>query len=106
MLVLEPLEPGVILWAERDSIEEIQSLGVRCGQLAIPGTMPLTPAAAQEWKTAIDRAGFTLVTVFAAYDGESYADVATVQRTVGFIPPATRAEREERTFAVSDFAAA
>ena len=29
----------------------------------------------------------------------------TVQRTVGFIPPATRAEREARTLAVSDFAA-
>lgn len=103
---LEPLEPGVIFWAGRDTLAEIQSLGVRCGQLAIPGDMRLTPAAAEEWKTALDRAGFTLVTVFAAYDGESYADAATVQRTVGFIPPATRAGREQRTFEVSDFAAA
>ena len=106
MQVLEPLEPGVIFWAERDTLAEIQSLGVRCGQLAIPGDMRLTPAVAEEWKTAIGRADFTLVTVFAAYDGESYADAATVQRTVGFIPPATRAEREQRTFEVSDFAAA
>ena len=47
-----------------------------------------------------------MVTLFAAYQGEDYADIPTVQRTVGFIPPATRAEREERTLAVSDMAAA
>lgn len=106
MQVLEPLEPGVIFSAERDTLAGIQSLGVRCGQLAIPGDMRLTPAVAEEWKTALDRAGFTLVTVFVTYEGESYADVATVQRTVGFIPPATRAARELRTCEVSDFAAA
>jgi sugar phosphate isomerase/epimerase len=44
--------------------------------------------------------------VFAAYKGEDYADVPTVQRTVGFIPPKTREERERRTYEVSDFAAA
>jgi len=103
---LEPLEPGVMFWAERDSLAEIQSLGVRCGQLGIAGDMPLTLETAEEWKTALGRAGFTVVTVFAAYEGESYADAATVQRTVGFIPPATRAAREHRTFKVSDFAAA
>jgi len=46
------------------------------------------------------------VTVFAAFSGEDYADAPTVQRTVGFIPPATRAEREARTIEISDFAAA
>ena len=103
---LEPLEPGAMFWAERDKLEEIQGLGVRCGQLGIAGDMRLTPGIAAEWKAALESAGFTLVTVFAAYDGESYADAATVQRTVGFIPPATRAAREQRTFEVSDFAAA
>jgi sugar phosphate isomerase/epimerase len=43
--------------------------------------------------------------VFAAYIGEDYADISTVQRTVGFVPPDTRAERELRTLAVADFAA-
>jgi sugar phosphate isomerase/epimerase len=49
---------------------------------------------------------FSLVTVFAAYDGENYADIPTVQRTVGFIPPKSREDRERRTYEVSDFAAA
>ncbi len=104
---LEPLEIGVMFWAGGDPLEtirEVKSLGVRCGQLGIPGEMELD-GAAQAWKQALEAEQFRLVTVFAAYRGESYADIPTVQRTVGFIPPATRQEREERTYAVSDFAA-
>src|SRR5205823_139637 len=65
----------------------------------------LTETAAADWKNAIEEQEFTIVTVFAAYNGESYADIPTVQRTVGFIPRDSRAEREQRTYAVSDFAA-
>lgn len=107
MQVLNPLEPGVMFWAGRDpheTLRELKSLGVRCGQMGIPGDLPLEGAAAP-WKAALADERFTVVTIFAAYMGESYADIPTVQRTVGFIPPATRAEREQRTFAVSDFAA-
>ncbi len=105
---LKPLEIGVMFWAGRDPLEtirEVKGLGVRCGQLGIPGDLELD-GAADAWKQALEAEDFTLVTVFAAYKGEDYADIPTVQRTVGFIPPATRAEREERTYAVSDFAAA
>jgi sugar phosphate isomerase/epimerase len=105
MQVLNPLEPGAMFWAGRDSVAAMKSLGVRCGQLGIPGGMALTESAAAQWKADLERERFTLVTVFAAYDGESYADIPTVQRTVGFIPPATRAGRERRTLEVSDFAA-
>jgi sugar phosphate isomerase/epimerase len=102
---LKPLEPGVMFWAGRDSLDDVRSAGVRCGQLGLPGDMQLTAAAAAEWKQSLEKAQFTLVTVFASYLGESYADIPTVQQTVGFIPPATRDEREQRTYAVSDFAA-
>lgn len=104
MQTLKPLEPGVVFWPERDDLAVIRSLGVRCGQMVVHGNMELTAAAAQ-WKTSLKEAGFQLITVFAAYDGEDYADIPTVQRTVGFIPQATRRQREERTLAVSDFAA-
>ena len=106
MQALKDREPGVMFWAGRDSLDEIQSLGVRCGQLGVAGDVALDAGFAARWKSDLDRAGFTLVTVFAAYIGESYADIPTVQRTVGFIPRDTRAERERRTFEVSDFAAA
>jgi len=104
-LNLKPLETGVMFWAERDHVSEIRSLGVRSGQLAIPGTMALTPAAAETWKAELAREEFTVVTVFATFEGEDYADIPTVERTVGFIPAGTRAAREQRTFQVSDFAA-
>lgn len=105
MQSLKPLEPGVMFWAGRDPLDDVRSLGVRCGQLGLPGGMELTGAAAAQWKQDLDAARFTLVTVFASYEGESYADIPTVQRTVGFIPRSTREEREQRTYAVSDFAA-
>jgi len=107
MQPLRDLEIGVMFWAGRDpgeTVRELKSLGVRCGQLGIPGDMPLEGAAAA-WKEALAEEDFTVVTVFAAYAGESYADIPTVARTVGFVPAATRRERELRTLAVSDFAA-
>jgi sugar phosphate isomerase/epimerase len=103
---LNDREVGVMFWAGRDNLAEIRSLGVQCGQLGVPGDLELTKPVAAEWKTALDAAQFPLVTVFAAYNGEAYADIPTVQRTVGFIPRETRAEREQRTYQVIDFAAA
>jgi sugar phosphate isomerase/epimerase len=102
MPTLTPLEAGVVFWGERDSLGGIRALGVRCGQLVVPGGMKLGPEAVAAWKAD----DFTISTVFAAYDGEDYADIPTVQRTVGFIPPATRAARERRTIEISDFARA
>jgi sugar phosphate isomerase/epimerase len=102
---LAPMEVGVMFWAERDRLEEMKAMGVRCGQLGVPGSMELNDLAAEDWKAALDEQQFTLVTVFAAYNGESYADMPTVQRTVGFIPRETREERIARTKAISDFAA-
>jgi sugar phosphate isomerase/epimerase len=107
MQLLKDMEIGVMFWAggdARETLSELKSLGVRCGQMGIPGNMPLD-GAAPAWKRALEDERFTVVTVFAAYTGESYADIPTVQRTVGFVPPATRSERESRTLAVSDFAA-
>ena len=42
--------------------------------------------------------------VFAGFDGESYADIPTVRRTVGLVPPATRAARTAELKAIADFA--
>jgi sugar phosphate isomerase/epimerase len=95
-----------MFWAGRDNLQEIVSLGVRCGQLGIPGDLDLHEGVARQWKSALERSGFTLVTVFAAYQGEDYTDIPTVQRTVGFIPHETSEERERRTYEISDFAAA
>ena len=59
---LKPLEPGVVFWGERDNLGEIRSLGVRCGQLVTPGSMPLNRSTAEAWMAD----GFAIQTVFAA----------------------------------------
>jgi sugar phosphate isomerase/epimerase len=102
---LKPLEIGVMFWAGRDpaaTLSELMGLGVQCGQLGIPGNLDL--GCAGQWRDALAAAEFPVYTVFAAFDGEDYADVPTVQRTVGFIPAGTRAERERRMREVIGFA--
>lgn len=109
MQAIEEMEVGLMFWAGRDPREtlcEVKSLGIRCGQLGVPGDLKLDGATATAWKDALAAEDFRLATVFAAYTGESYADIPTVQRTVGFIPRATREAREKRTYEISDFAAA
>jgi L-ribulose-5-phosphate 3-epimerase len=104
---LDELETAVMFWAGGDpeqTLAPLTRLGIRCGQIGIPGNLDLN--CVSEWKRALQKADFTVYTVFAAYTGEDYADVAVVERTVGFLPPSTRAEREQRTYEVSDFAAA
>jgi sugar phosphate isomerase/epimerase len=104
---MNEMEIGVMFWDSGNPaacIKEQKAFGVRCGQLAFGGDADLKASAAA-WKKALADENFTVVTLFAAYKGENYADIPTVQRTVGFIPPATRAEREARTLAISDLAA-
>jgi sugar phosphate isomerase/epimerase len=103
---LKPREPGVMFWAERDPIETIAALGVRCGQLGFEPTYALTEENARRWRQDLAYHDFTLVTLFASYAGESYADIPTVEATVGFVPAQTYEERLARTLALSDFAAA
>jgi sugar phosphate isomerase/epimerase len=106
MQALKDMELGVMFWGGGDpcaTLRDQKAFGVRCGQMGIPGDASL--ANAQEWKKACDAENFTVVTLFAGFQGEDYADIPTVQRTVGFIPRATRAEREARTLAISDMAA-
>jgi sugar phosphate isomerase/epimerase len=87
------------------TLETLRELGFRGGQIGIPGKLELDTRIIQEWKKALTAAHFSVYTVFAAFEGESYADIPTVQRTVGFIPEVTREVREQRMLEVSDFAA-
>ena len=112
---LEPLQVGVMFWTGGELgvegtpfeiVKMVKGLGVTCGQLGIHPDADLTPAAMEAWSQALEKQNFTLTALFPAYKGESYADIPTVQKTVGFVPPATREEREKRTYESSDFAKA
>ena len=108
MQPLREMEIGLMFWGEDDplaSLRELKSLGLRCGHLGVAGGISLE-GAAEKWKTALDQEQFSVTSVVASFNGESYADIPTVQKTVGYIPQGTRKEREERTYKLIDFAAA
>jgi sugar phosphate isomerase/epimerase len=105
MAQLREREIGVMFWAGRDDVTRLKSYGIRCGQLGMPWNAALDDASADEWRALLDREDFPIVTVVADFEGENYADIPTVERTVGFIPEATREARATRFLAISDFAA-
>ncbi|MGO9240481.1 MAG: sugar phosphate isomerase/epimerase family protein [Bryobacteraceae bacterium] len=109
MSVLRDLRVGVFYWIGEDAaatVGEITALGVEVCQLAVVGERELSPELAVAYRQALAAAGLEAVTIFAAYEGESYADIPAVMRTVGFMPRSTCAAREARTRAVIDFGAA
>ena len=103
---LKKQEIGVMFWAGRDQLAEFTTEGIHCGQLGVGGDYALGSEAVWDWSAALAWAKFHVVTVVCAYEGESYADIDAVRRTVGFVPPATREARVKRTLEASDFAAA
>jgi L-ribulose-5-phosphate 3-epimerase len=106
VLGLEDLEIGLMFWARpdaRETLRRAKSFGVRAGQLGFPGDLPLE-GAVERWDEALTAEHFTAVAAVCSYTGEDYADVPTVQTTVGLVPQGTRAERVARTKAVSDVA--
>ena len=107
MLGLKDLEIGLMFWAGEDpraTLAEVKQFGVRAGQIGFPGGLSLE-GAAERWDEALKAEKFTVVTAVCSYIGEDYSDIPTVLRTVGLVPPATRAERIARTKAVSNVAA-
>jgi sugar phosphate isomerase/epimerase len=99
------MEIGLMFWgqvAPNSILREMKSLGIQCGHLGISGGVPLE-GAAQRWKAALEAEGFVATNVVGSFDGEDYADIPTVQQTVGYVPAGTRKEREQRTYELIDF---
>jgi sugar phosphate isomerase/epimerase len=57
---------------------------------------------AEQWKAAADAEDFVVTSIWAAFEGESYADKPTIERTVGFVPEGTRVAREQRAKQIID----
>lgn len=106
-MALEPMAVGVMLGvgeSPEESIQKVLDVGVTNAQMGRPGDAWLSPDKAAELKQKIDEMGITITTVFCGFDGESYADIPTVRRTVGFVPQETRAERVAKAREIADFA--
>ncbi|MBX3416019.1 MAG: sugar phosphate isomerase/epimerase [Pirellulaceae bacterium] len=81
-----------------------QDLGISTIQLHAPHANNRNPQSAQQFLGELAKLGIQLTAVFGGFDGESYADIPTVERTVGLVPTDTRAERLAEMKEISDFA--
>lgn len=85
-------------------LEVAQELGVPTIQLHAPSPASRTKPQADAFLGRLKDAGITLTAVFGGFMGESYADIPTVAKTVGLVPPATRSARTKELKEISDFA--
>ena len=85
-------------------LEVARELGVRTIHLHTPHAASRTPQRAAEFNRRLAELGITTTVVFAGFEGESYADIPTVKRTVGLVPRETRAARTAELKAIADFA--
>jgi len=84
-------------------LEVARDLNIPSIQLHTPHATGRTPEAAEQFLKKLDSYGIELTCVFGGFDGESYADIPTVEKTIGLVPIATRAARLKEMKEISDF---
>ncbi len=85
-------------------LEVAQELKIPTIQLHAPSRSSRTEENADRFLQRLSDLGIALTAVFGGFEGESYADIPTTQRTVGLVPPAARAERTAEMKEIADFA--
>lgn len=85
-------------------LEVARDLKIPSIQLHTPHATGRTPEAAESFLRKLETYDIELTCVFGGFDGESYADIPTVEKTVGLVPLATRSARLVEMKEISDFA--
>jgi sugar phosphate isomerase/epimerase len=85
-------------------LEVASELRIPTIQLHAPHRSSRTPDQAEKFIARLEEFDIQLTAVFGGFDGESYADIPTVERTVGLVPVETRAARLQEMREISDFA--
>ncbi len=85
-------------------LEVAADLKIPTIQLHAPHRSSRTPEQAEQFMARLEALNIQLTAVFGGFDGESYADIPTVERTVGLVPAETRAARLQEMKEISDFA--
>src|SRR6266436_3221742 len=85
-------------------LEVAHELGVPTIQLQAPHRATRTPENARQFLDRLRELGISLTAVFGGFEGESYADIPTVARTVGLVPAATRSARLAEMNEIAGFA--
>ncbi|MEZ6096748.1 MAG: sugar phosphate isomerase/epimerase family protein [Pirellulaceae bacterium] len=81
-----------------------QELGIPTIQVHAPHDHNRTPETAKRFLESLQEYSLELTAVFGGFDGESYADIPTVEQTVGLVPVTTRSSRLAEMKQISDFA--
>jgi len=85
-------------------LEVVRELGIPTIHLHAPEKSSRTKQQAEQFLAKLKEYGITISAVFGGFEGESYADIPTVVRTIGLVPPETRAARTQEMKEISDFA--
>jgi L-ribulose-5-phosphate 3-epimerase len=85
-------------------LEMVHELHVPTIHLHAPQEASRSPRRTEELKRRLTELEIVVTCVFAGFEGESYADIATVKRTVGLVPPTTRTARVAMLKEIADFA--
>ena len=85
-------------------LEVAHELGVPTVHLHAPQQATRTAEKAEEFLARLKELGITISVVFGGFEGESYADIPTTAKTIGLVPPETRAARAREMTEISDFA--
>ncbi len=84
-------------------LEVARDLQIPSIQLHTPHAAGRTPQAAEQFLKKLDNYGIELTCVFGGFEGESYADIPTVEKTIGLVPATTRSARLQEMKEISDF---
>jgi sugar phosphate isomerase/epimerase len=106
MANVDPMEIGLMIWAEEsaeETLQHLQAFGLRAGQLGVPPGVDCDQALS-DWKTALAAGDVIFTNAVCSYAGEDYSDLERVHESVGFTTPAYRLERIVRTREVVKFA--
>ena len=85
-------------------LEVASELNVPTIQLHAPAKETRTAENAEKFLARLNELNIELTAVFGGFEGESYADIPTVVKTVGLVPPETRAARTQEMKEIADFA--
>ena len=85
-------------------LEVAHELGIPTIQLHAPAKETRTPENAEQFLNKLNELGIKLTAVFGGFEGESYADIPTVEKTVGLVPADCRAARTQEMKEIADFA--
>jgi sugar phosphate isomerase/epimerase len=98
---------GAFIIADKDfdkRLDAAQKIGIPTAHMLAPTTEERTSQHISIIKEKLAKSNVKITCVFCSFEGESYADIPTVEETVGLVPLMERYPRLDEAKSISDFA--